>query len=84
MTIKITPADVRNAASSIQSSASSMSFGKPNMDGVSDVKGNVKAKGKIETVQKTIKEVRESITHYATLLSKYADEIEKEDNNEAR
>ena len=84
MKIKITPADVRNAASSIQSSASSMNFGKPSMDEVSDVKGNAKAKDKIGTAQKTIKKVKESITHYATLLSKYADEIEREDKHEAQ
>lgn len=84
MTIKITPADVRNAASSISSSASNMKFGKPSMDEVSDVNGNAKAKDKIKTVQKTIKTVSESIAHYATLLNKYADEIEKEDNNEAK
>lgn len=84
MAIKITPADVRNAASSISSSALSMQFGKPDMDGVSDVNGNTTAKNKIKTVQKTIEAVKESVSHYATLLSNYADKIEEEDNREAQ
>lgn len=84
MAIKITPADVRNAASSISSSASNMNFGKPSMDEVSDVKGNVKAKDKIKTIRKTVEEVKESIFNYATLLNNYANKIEEEDNREAQ